>query len=170
MRISGGWELTSLNLPTSGQVRARARVMGGQYSGSGGLLETVTTFSIPYSALENWRLTYFGNPANTGAGADLNDFDQDGIINVVEFAFGLDPTQNSAGQLPQPHLINNNLVVSFTEPAGVSGINYGAEWSARLTPGSWTLVSDTGITPQHTFSVPIGTNETLFIQLKITRP
>jgi len=170
VRISGGWELIGLNLPTSGQVRARARVMGGQYSGSSGLLETVTTFSIPYSALENWRLTYFGNPANTGAGADLNDFDQDGIINVVEFAFGLDPTQNSAGQLPQPHLINNNLVVSFTEPAGVSGINYGAEWSARLTPGSWTLVSDTGITPQHTFSVPIGTNETLFIQLKITRP
>jgi len=283
VRISGGWELTGLSLPVSGQVRARARVNGGQYNGSSGLVETVTAFSFPeiaveqpvsvniadggsksfgslltgsdtnlsfvikntgaadltnlnvtidgadaglftvttaptapisgpngsttltvrfapvstgvktatlhianndpdespfditvtgtsLSAQEYWRLTYFGSPDNSGAGADLNDFDGDGIINVIEFGFGLDPTQNSAGQLPQPQLIDNNLVVSFAEPAGVSGVSYGADWTILLEPASWNPVSDTGIPPQHTFSVPVGTNTTLFLRLKMTGP
>jgi uncharacterized delta-60 repeat protein len=285
MRITGGWELTGLSLPASGQVRARARVAGGAYGGSAGLVETVIAFAPPapeivveqpantnlnngdsqafgnvavgattdltftirntgnadltglsvtvdgtdaamftltatpspsisgpsgstsftvrfaptslgvktatlhianndldenpfdltvsgtgLSALENWRLTHFGSPDNSGAGADLNDFDSDGIVNLMEFAFGLNPTQNSSTPLPQPQLIGNDLVLSFTEPAGVSGITYGAEWSTTLQFGSWTSLSDTGTTPQHIFSVPMGTNKTLFLRLKITSP
>ncbi|PYI80634.1 MAG: hypothetical protein DME26_21160, partial [Verrucomicrobia bacterium] len=45
-RIPGGWELTSLSLPASGLVRARARVTGGQFNGSSGLVETVFPYSL----------------------------------------------------------------------------------------------------------------------------
>ena len=52
-RITGGWELTGLSLPASGQLRARARVTGGQYNGSSGLVETKIAFSglMPISRL-----------------------------------------------------------------------------------------------------------------------
>lgn len=122
------------------------------------------------SALENWRLTHFNDPGNTNDGADLNDFDHDGIVNLIEFAFGLHPKQNSAGQLPSAQRIDGNSVISFTEPTGISGITFGAEWSATLQPGSWTPIPDTGILPQHTFSLPLGTNETHFMRLRITSP
>jgi len=42
-RIAGGWELTGLNLPASGFVRARGRVMTGG-NGTTGLVEAVTGF------------------------------------------------------------------------------------------------------------------------------
>jgi hypothetical protein len=61
-------------------------------------------------------------------------------------------------------------VISFTQPAGVTGITYGAECSMTLAPLSWTAVSDTGILPQHTFSVSIGTNTQLFMRLKVSSP
>ncbi len=46
-RINGGWELTGLSLPVIGHIRARARTRGGQWNGSGGLVETVTAFTFP---------------------------------------------------------------------------------------------------------------------------
>jgi uncharacterized delta-60 repeat protein len=44
-RIPGGWELTGLTLP-GGLVRARARVVGGMYNGSSGLVEAVATAPV----------------------------------------------------------------------------------------------------------------------------
>lgn len=44
-RINGGWEMTGLGLPSSGQLRGRARVSSGLYNSSSGLVETVATFS-----------------------------------------------------------------------------------------------------------------------------
>ena len=46
-RITGGWELTGLSLSTNSLVRARARVTGGQFNGSSGLVEAVAAF--PFS-------------------------------------------------------------------------------------------------------------------------
>ena len=162
VRINGGWLATGLSLPVHGHVRARARVSGE----SSGLVETVSAFSFP---LESWRLKYFGSPDNSGPGANLNDFDGDGIINIVEYGFGLNPT-NSASRLPLPQIVGSNVTVEFNEPVGISGISYGAEWSLRLDGTNWTPISDVGTVPQHVFSVPAGTNETLFIRLKMTGP
>jgi hypothetical protein len=120
--------------------------------------------------LEFWRQKYFGSPANSGNGADLTDFDKDGIQNLVEFAFGLHPKQNSAGRLPQPQLIGNQLVLGFAQPANVGGIIYGAEWSPTMAPGGWTVVTDTGVAPQHTFSVPTSGKTRAFMRFKIVRP
>lgn len=119
---------------------------------------------------EVWRQSHFGSPDNSGDGADLNDFDKDGLANLVEFAFGFDPTQNSAGQVPGMQQLGGNAVISFTHPAGVGGIIYGAEWSSTLLPGSWNPIADTAVPPQHSFSVPIGTNPKLYLRLKVTVP
>jgi uncharacterized delta-60 repeat protein len=44
-RITGGWQLTGLSMPTSGQVRARGRATSGYYNGSSGLTEQIASFS-----------------------------------------------------------------------------------------------------------------------------
>ena len=129
-----------------------------------------TTITAGTTALQSWRQTYFSSIENSGDGADLNDFDKDGIPNLIEFAFGLHPKQNSAGMLPQARIVGTNLVVSFTQPVSVSGVSFGAEWSQTLAPGSWTSVSNSSMLPEHGYSVPIGAEAKLFMRLKVTNP
>ena len=117
-----------------------------------------------------WRQIQFGTTANNEATANLGDYDHDGIPNLMEYAYGLDPQHDSSGLLPRPQWIDNNMEVSFTQPVGVTDIAYGAEWSATLLPGSWTAVADTGTPPQHHFSVPSDSTPTLFMRLTISTP
>lgn len=117
--------------------------------------------------LDSWREANFGSSANSGDGADLNDFDHDELPNIVEFAFGLDPKQSSAGMLPMWQTIGNHRVISFTKPASASGISYGAEWSSTLAPDSWTLIQNTASPPEYLFSVPTETHPCLYLRLKV---
>ncbi len=119
------------------------------------------------TALENWRQTYFGITANTGNAANRVDYDHDGLLNIFEFAFGFNPTMADSPQLPPWQMSGGNAFFSFATPAGVSGIAYGAEWSATLLPGSWTAIPDTGIAPQHLFSVPVAGQEKMFFRLAV---
>ncbi len=119
------------------------------------------------SPIETWRQQFFGSTANTGNGADTNDFDLDGLSNLVEFAFGLDPLHDSAGQLPQPQVISGNLVLTFTQPAAVTGITYHGEFSATMQPDDWHPIPDTGTGSQHTFSVPMVPSRT-FLRVNVT--
>lgn len=124
---------------------------------------------ISLTPLQTWRQTYFGSTDNSGAGADLNDPDKDGIVNLLEFAFGLNPTLNSDGQLPQGRQNGGNFVMEFSEPAGVSGILYGAERSPSLLPDSWTTIPDAPVGRLHSFSMPNSIQPGLFMRLKVTR-
>jgi hypothetical protein len=130
----------------------------------------LTGQAVSSTALQNWRQTHFGNVWNSGDGADLNDFDKDDIPNLVEFAFGLNPKQGSAGLLPRPKMSGNQFIVSFAQPAGVSGVTYGAEWSETLLNGDWTMIPDTGNSSQHVFSVPVGAKTKVFMRMKVAVP
>lgn len=128
------------------------------------------SFTLPLqTALEAWRQTHFGTTANSGNAADDFDFDKDGLVNLLEFGFGLDPTKGSSAQVPQGQRSGGNFVISFAQPAGVSGITYAAEQSDTLQPGSWTPVSDTGTAGQHSFSVS-GISTRFYMRLKVTNP
>ncbi len=137
---------------------------------SAGTSYTSTSTFTTLTAIQSWRLTHFGSIVNSGNGADGFDFDNDGLANVVEFAFGLTPTSGASLQLPQPVQVGSDFVFTFTQPGGVSGITYGAEWSTTLLPGSWTPITDTGSGGTHTFSVPIGTNDRMFMRFVVTAP
>ncbi|WP_193212850.1 hypothetical protein [Luteolibacter marinus] len=120
--------------------------------------------------LETWRQAYFGSSDNTGDGADLNDFDHDGIPNLIEYAFALDPQEGSSNLLPAPHRSASDCSFDFTAPAGISDVIYGAEWSTTLLPESWTSIADSGVPPGHHFSVPTGDKQRLYLRLKVTVP
>lgn len=120
------------------------------------------------SLRESWRLAQFGSAENSGNGADLNDYDRDGLPNLIEYAFGLDPKKNSAAAMPMVQRSGDSCVMSFTQPAGVGGITYGAEWSPDLLSGSWQTVADSGVSPNHIFSVPMAGKPRVFMRWKVT--
>jgi uncharacterized delta-60 repeat protein len=120
------------------------------------------------SAQESWRNTHFGTTGNSGNAADGFDLDKDGLVNLIEYAFGLNPTLGNSAQLPQGQMVGNAYQITFATPVGVTGIVYEAEWTATMLPGDWTPIPDTGIAPQHAFSVPVSGNPNAFVRLKVT--
>ena len=133
--------------------------------------KTYTVTITRQSALETWRFTYFGTTGNTGNAANAADPYHTGVPNLAVFAVlgpNQDPAKVAFGLLPQPQITGGNYVVTFSQPAGVNGVTYGAEWSADLSPGSWTPVTDTGTGGTHTFSVPIGSAPMKFVRLTVT--
>lgn len=129
------------------------------------VIQLTGTVLLPIS---DWRQTHFGGSANSGTAADGADFDHDGIPNILEYAFGLHPGQNSAGQLPLPAMNGGDLALIFNQPAHVSGVLYEAEWSTSLVPTSWQPVPDTGVHPQHVFRVPAMGNTKVFMRFKVS--
>jgi uncharacterized delta-60 repeat protein len=152
-RIPGGWELSGLTLPASGQIRARG------YAG-GSVMESVLSLLTP---LESWRLQYFNTSENTGDAADDADPDHDGLTNFTEYAFGLSPVDRTGNALPEFKYSNNVLTATFTAPEGREDVAYSAEWSATMLPGTWTNIPDTGTAGAHTFTVP-GTAPRVFVR------
>ncbi len=98
--------------------------------------------------LESWRQFHFGTTANTGITADSADSDQDGLVNLVEFAFGTDPTTSTPSEhRPQASTVLGQFVITYRRPVGgVPGITYGIEqssnnlenWHAAAIPTDYT--------------------------------
>lgn len=118
--------------------------------------------------IESWRQTHFGTTENSGNAANDFDFDNDGLVNLLEYAFGQDPTRASSRAVPSGQVSSANFVSSLTAPGTVTGITYAAEWSLSMAAGTWSPVPDTGSGSVHTFSVPMSGRTKLFMRWKIT--
>ncbi len=89
--------------------------------------------------------------------------------NLIDYAFGLDPA-NGSSQLPQWAVSNSTITTTFTQPPGVTGITYGAEWTTDLAAHPWIPIPDTGTGGSHTFSVPIGPDPRKFFRFTVSQP
>lgn len=94
------------------------------------------------------------------------DHDRDGLGNLLEYAFGFDPSMpTSFALLPQPVLQGGQWRISFAAPPAVTGITYAAEWSPDLL--NWYPLSDTGSGNIHTFSIGTAGQSKMFFRNKI---
>lgn len=167
-----GAQGTSASRNFTGPVTPGSHTLKGRiYDSLNNVTEVTQSFAVN-TPQESWRQLHFGTSSNTGNAADTFDFDQDGLVNLIEFAFGLNPTLGTSIQLPQGQVIGGDFVISFPTPAGISGITYGAEWSPALStnPADWTTIPDTGTGGTHVFSVPVGINQRMFVRMKVTSP
>lgn len=162
---------TTVVTPAANQVGSATITLGVNDGG----LTTTTSFvvSVTGTPVQLWRQQYFGSVLATGNAADNADPYHTGIQNLAVFALigpNQDPSKATMSMLPQAQKSGGNYFFSFTQPPGVSGVTYGAEWRAALDAGNWQSVTDTGSGGNHIFSVPIGANRKMFMRLKVSSP
>ena len=126
--------------------------------------------------LADWRQTHFGSSANSGDGADLNDYDKDGIPNLLEYATGKNP--KGSDTLPMTVVKAGNVIeFTYTKSKAAPDLTYIVEWSDTLNANDWStagvgapsIVSDNGTTQQIKVSVPAGSGVIRrFVRLKVT--
>ena len=150
-------------LPYGGAASLANRIL--YLAGPDGILRTYNPSTQP-SIIESWRWQYFGSTANSGNMANSADFDFDGVSNLLEFAFGTDPTLSSVGPLQYGGTFAGNGIIwangqpiTMLEPIanGVdfralyvrrkdyasTGLTYSTEFSATLS--TWATSTDTPI-------------------------
>jgi hypothetical protein len=137
------------NLPATGttgvfSVNASALTPGAAYTfkayatnSAGTSYSTAGTFTA-LRPLEGWRLSNFGDVANSGNGANSASPAGDGIPNLVKYALCLDPAQ--WGGLPQPEIANNRLKMSFQRDPARSDITITVEGTSDLVNAPWVPV------------------------------
>ena len=131
----------------------------------------LAVFAVKMAApegLEAWRYENFSlAQAAEAVAGDCDDCDRDGIPNIVEYAFGLDPHQNSIGQLPRPQMVGDRLELRFSGTDLAPDIDCGAEWSPDLSPGSWLNVPNSGTGGEHVFRLPANGTPQMFMRLRV---
>ena len=155
---------------TSGIAQVSATLTDDATAGGAALATPAQTFMIEVSPLAAWRVTHFGTGGNAGIAADLADPDNDGIPNLLEYAFDMSPSASSAHQLPQGGMNGSFFEMNFTQPASVSGVTYGAEYSTTLAPNDWHPVTNSATPPLHSYRVPTATGQQVFMRIKVTTP
>ncbi|MGZ5504211.1 MAG: hypothetical protein ACXWGY_06080 [Chthoniobacterales bacterium] len=103
--------------------------------------DTVTIHDKPADA---WRFAEFGTNANDPAAADGNDWDGDGIRNLLEFALDLDPKTSDTIALPAAVISDDYLTISFVPNSDATDVSFIVEASTDLT--NWNT-SDVEVVP-----------------------
>ncbi|RYD36673.1 MAG: hypothetical protein EOP86_05380, partial [Verrucomicrobiaceae bacterium] len=141
--------------------------------GSPGSLATTATFSAAGTYVMRLSLTYNGLTttdelkavvslvetvaswlaAHPGIGSLTDDFDKDGLSNLMEFALISDPSVPNSGDPPTLTVENDRLALTFPRRKAGSGVTYAVEISNDLTtfraanPGELTetVTADNGV-------------------------
>ncbi len=164
-RTANGWEKTGLALPPEGYIRAQARVYASYGGGSSYLSESNKPYR--FTQLQVWRQTYFGTLADEGDAASEADPDHDGLVNNIEFAFGLHPFTPDTEQLPQWQYDTNEWGMQFTAPESADGTAYLAEYNTTLGTGGWQMSPNLGEGRNLLFIVPQIPGSRMFLRLRV---
>ncbi|MEM9480034.1 MAG: hypothetical protein AAGA58_10315, partial [Verrucomicrobiota bacterium] len=95
--------------------------------------------------LEDWRQQFFGSTANSGDGANTADPNNNGLINIIEFGLGLDPTAIGGGSLAESGGTITSLGAPILVVDGAGAGLHTLRYTARADEGS---IADLTVTPQ----------------------
>jgi Glycosyl hydrolase catalytic core/Concanavalin A-like lectin/glucanases superfamily/Ricin-type beta-trefoil lectin domain-like len=138
---------------------------------SGYSAEAAATASVAAA----WRLQWFGTPYNIGIAADTADLDGDGIVNVLERAFNLNPTVADTNGKPAGALDGANFILTYRKSLAATDLFFQVMRSFDLIQWSTngvtdTVVSSDGSTEIHAASVPLSNGSAQFLRLQVTAP
>jgi len=145
---------------------------GNDHGESSRSLEIVAT-GTAMTELEIWRLQHFGSIANN----DSTDSNHDGETNLLEFATGQSPHDNTVATTGIDS-DDSNLEFTYTRSnaAIADGIIFTVEWNDTLQAAAWshtgvneTIVGDDGTLQSIQATLPAGDSGRRFVRLRITR-
>lgn len=127
-----GDDISAYNLGTSGNIV----VSGQSYKWAN---FNVSGF-VAASPIEAWRYQYFGTTANTGNAADNADPDHDGVPNLLEYAYGLNPTNANSKAGLNTSVISNRFTITLPRNTAAADITITLQ-SADSLKGTWTALA-----------------------------
>ncbi len=153
---------------------------GWAISGRGVCIDDVTV-SGSLSPYESWKTFHF-SPAELTAGlitGDNDDPDGDGIVNLLEYAMGLDPRLSSTAGVPFGGVTAGYLTLTYRENKAATDVRFGVEACTSLVSSVWSTngVSEISradsnlwwsVTTRH--DVPVSAAPSRFMRLKVDIP
>ena len=133
------------------------------------------TGTVGLSAIESWRQTWFGITTNAGTAADNADSDHDGLVNVMEFALGMNPTAAGSPTF-QTTLSNGAFEFTYTRMkiAVNAGYTFHVPWTETLNGIDWSeagvtqvVVADNGTVQTVKATIPAGSSGRRFVRLEV---
>ena len=125
--------------------------------------------------LQSWRSGYFGTTAATGTAANDADPDADGVINLLEYALGTNPTSAASVTLPVSQLsaLNSQPFLSLTFPRVADPLlTYTVQGSSDLVTWTdlWTSTGPANTAGPVTVTDPQSVSPRRFLRLQISTP
>jgi hypothetical protein len=118
----------------------------------------------------DFRDLTFGPDAPPGSG-ELEDFDLDGFVNMVEYALGLNPLIPDASLAPSPVLEDGELTLTFPRNPLVADVRSMVEFSTDLI--TWSPLDDVAVSSGNGIelrraSVSTAPYPQLFLRISVT--
>ena len=120
-----------------------------------------TPVDLSFTVIDAWT-AFLDNAAVPSAQRSADaDPDGDGLVNLLEYALGLDPMVADRAGLPTVQVSEGNLTLTYRRAVATSGLTYSAQTTSDLTnAASWTATGVTQGTPDVngnvTARVPLG--------------
>jgi hypothetical protein len=149
-----------------------ASVNAASASGPDGSPVSASTWTLAQS----WRSAHFGTIANAGDAADHADPDGDSVVNLLERAFAGDPKVRESDLLP--YLDDNaaRLTIVYRKAHAAPDLTVTVQESTDLA-GPWTNAAGSGTVLLNDSVVqriihhrPAGTEDKLFLRIKVSAP
>jgi hypothetical protein len=172
--VSASGGLTNLLASTTYHYRVVATNSAGAGQGSD-LTFTTATPTVTSTPFEDWQTTYFGSTTNANAAFDA-DPDGDGANNLMEYAFGSNPTLGGSVIVPEVGTSGNYLTITVPRNSNATDISYLVQGGTDLL--SWATLSTlsatnpapAGSTVTYTNGTGIDAFPAQFLRVKITKP
>jgi len=116
--------------------------------------------------LDSWEVSHFGD---TAAHSALDDTDGDGAVELLELAFGTDPRAPHSVPAPAVVIEGGYLTTTITkQPCVRYLVETGATLENGFSAASTTVLTDTATTLKVRDNIPVGTQSTRFLRVKVT--
>jgi hypothetical protein len=126
--------------------------------------------------VDQWRLEQFAGAAGDAAAQDLADWDGDGVVNLLEYALGLDPKAAVPDALPQADALNGYATFSFVPNPAATDVTFTVEACTDLV--NWSTEHIEAVTIENPvpsgrvtvrYDIPRSSAGRVFFHLKVTR-
>lgn len=179
--VTGTSPAGSLNISVAGKTEMRLIVTNAG-DGTSDHADWAGSKLVPVNApapatFAQWQARFFttGESNDTATSGLLADPDKDGLNNLIEYYFSMDPAATTPGVgLPSVQTTATNLTMTYQRDTAKTDVSSVVEKSTDLTSWSSTGITDTLLSTNGTIETRSATiprsGTDLFLHLKVSRP